>query len=61
VLTVVGFSDARVRAARLGAGHLLRVNINGSQTAKDNNGFISRVRPDGAVENLKFIEVAAPA
>ena len=31
-------------------------NINGSTTAKDNNGFISRVRPDGAVENLKFIE-----
>ena len=30
-------------------------NINGSPTAKDNNGFISRVRPDGAVENLKFI------
>src|SRR5207245_5102243 len=31
-------------------------NINGSPTAKDNNGFISRVRPDGAVENLEFIE-----
>ena len=31
-------------------------NINGSPMAKDNNGFISRVRPDGAVENLKFIE-----
>src|SRR6266436_770250 len=31
-------------------------NINGSPTAKDNNGFISRVRPDGAIENLKFIE-----
>ena len=31
-------------------------NINGSPTAKDNNGFISRVRPDGAVENPKFIE-----
>jgi sugar lactone lactonase YvrE len=31
-------------------------NINGSPTAKDGNGFISRVRPDGAVENLKFIE-----
>ena len=31
-------------------------NINGSTTAKDNNGFISRVKPDGAVENLKFIE-----
>jgi len=33
-------------------------NINGGPTAKDNNGFISRVRPDGAVENLKFIEGA---
>src|SRR3989449_7596573 len=31
-------------------------NINGGPTTKDNNGFISRVRPDGAVENLKFIE-----
>lgn len=31
-------------------------NVNGSFNAKDNNGFISRVRPDGAVENLKFIE-----
>src|SRR5204863_4866162 len=31
-------------------------NINGSPTAKDNNGFISRVKPDSAVENLKFIE-----
>jgi hypothetical protein len=31
-------------------------NINGSPTAKDNNGFISRVRPDGAIENLRFIE-----
>ena len=31
-------------------------NINGGPTATDNNGFISRVKPDGAVENLKFIE-----
>jgi len=31
-------------------------SINGNTTAKDNNGFISRVKPDGAVENLKFIE-----
>ena len=31
-------------------------NINGNPTAKDDNGFISRVRPDGAIENLKFIE-----
>lgn len=31
-------------------------NINGEALAKDNNGFISRVRPDGAVEVLKFVE-----
>lgn len=31
-------------------------NINGNPAAKDNNGFISRVKPDGAVENLRFIE-----
>jgi sugar lactone lactonase YvrE len=31
-------------------------NINGNASAKDNNGFISRVRPDSGVENLKFIE-----
>ncbi len=31
-------------------------SINGSGTARDNNGFISRVKPDGAVENLRFIE-----
>jgi sugar lactone lactonase YvrE len=31
-------------------------NINGNPNGKDNNGFISRVRPDSGVENLKFIE-----
>ena len=31
-------------------------SINGEPLAKDNNGFISRVRPDGAIEVLKFIE-----
>ena len=31
-------------------------NINGGPLAADNNGFISRVRPDGAIEVLKFIE-----
>ncbi|MGH7538204.1 MAG: SMP-30/gluconolactonase/LRE family protein [Gemmatimonadales bacterium] len=30
-------------------------NINGNANAKDGNGFISRVRPDGSVENLTFI------
>jgi sugar lactone lactonase YvrE len=31
-------------------------NVNGNPTAKDNNGFISRVAPDGKVYSLKFIE-----
>ena len=31
-------------------------NINGSPLATDNNGFISRVRPDGSIESLRFIE-----
>lgn len=31
-------------------------SISGSPLTKDNNGFISRVRPDGAIEVLKFIE-----
>ncbi len=31
-------------------------NINGAPTAKDGNGFISRVSPDGHVLALKFIE-----
>ena len=31
-------------------------NVNGTPVAKDNNGYISRLRPDGAPYTLKFIE-----
>ena len=31
-------------------------NINGSPTAEDGNGFISRISPDGAVAALKWID-----
>jgi sugar lactone lactonase YvrE len=31
-------------------------NINGNPSGKDNNGYISRLRPDGSAYNLKFIE-----
>jgi sugar lactone lactonase YvrE len=31
-------------------------NIVGAEAARDNNGFISRVKPDGAVENLRFVD-----
>jgi sugar lactone lactonase YvrE len=30
-------------------------NINGDPLAKDNNGFISRLTPDGTLDSLKFI------
>jgi sugar lactone lactonase YvrE len=35
-------------------------NINGSPTGEDDNGFISRVTPDGQVENLKWINGEDP-
>ncbi|HEY2905899.1 MAG TPA: hypothetical protein VGJ29_08345 [Vicinamibacterales bacterium] len=31
-------------------------NINGEGTARDNNGYISRVAPDGRVLTARFIE-----
>ncbi|HET7458336.1 MAG TPA: hypothetical protein VFJ74_11850 [Gemmatimonadaceae bacterium] len=30
-------------------------NVNGNPSAKDGNGFISRVRPDSTIDSLKFI------
>lgn len=34
-------------------------NINGEPAGRDNNGFISRIRPDGSVEQLRWIDGAA--
>jgi sugar lactone lactonase YvrE len=56
VLTVLGLSTPESVLHDSTQDIYFVSNINGSPTAKDNNGFISRVRPDGAVENLKFIE-----
>src|SRR5437667_5008983 len=56
MLTVAGFSTPESVLHDSAQDIYFVSNINGSPMAKDNNGFISRVRPDGAVENLKFIE-----
>jgi sugar lactone lactonase YvrE len=56
MLTVAGFSTPESVLHDSTQDIYFVSNINGSPTAKDNNGFISRVRPDGAIENLKFIE-----
>ncbi len=55
-LTVAGFSTPESVMHDSTQDIYFVSNINGSPTAKDNNGFISRLRPDGAIENLKFIE-----
>jgi len=56
VITVAGFSTPESVLHDSTQDIYFVSNINGSPTAKDNNGFISRLRPDGAIENLKFIE-----
>jgi sugar lactone lactonase YvrE len=56
VLTIAGFSTPESVLHDSAQDIYFVSNIGGSPTAKDNNGFISRVRPDGAIENLKFIE-----
>src|SRR3989475_8771125 len=56
VLTVAGFLTPESVLHDTAQDIYFVSNINGGPLAKDNNGFISRVRPDGAVENLKFIE-----
>lgn len=42
----------------MGDGYLVS-NINGAPFDKDDNGFISRVAPDGSVQALKWIDGAA--
>jgi hypothetical protein len=37
----------------------LVANINGNPFAKDGNGFISKISPDGTISNLKWIDGAA--
>jgi hypothetical protein len=38
-----------------GQGVWFVANINGNPSAKDNNGYISRLKPDGSVDSLKFV------
>ena len=33
-------------------------NINGDPLAKDNNGFISRMKPDGTIDSLQLVRLA---
>lgn len=42
------------------ADRYLVTNVNGAPLAKDGNGFVSRLAPDGTVETLRWIDGAAP-
>jgi hypothetical protein len=54
-LTVDGFSTPESALFDQSGGVYLVSNINGAPTDKDGNGFISRVTPEGTVENLRWI------
>jgi len=52
----VGFSSPETALWDSVADVYLLSNINGPPAAEDNNGFIARIRPDGTIEKLKWIE-----
>lgn len=56
VAATEGFSTPESVLWDAGQSHWLVTNINGGPSAKDGNGFISRLTADGAVDSLKFIE-----
>jgi hypothetical protein len=55
-IEVTGFSTPESVLHDTGADVYLVSNINGEPLAKDGNGFISRVTPDGEVEALRWID-----
>lgn len=60
-LSVSGFQTPESVLYDEAADVYLVSNINGAPTAKDDNGFISRVGPDGAVQTLTWIDGSAAA
>lgn len=56
VVAVVGFLSPECVLHDTAQDTYFVSNVSGSATAKNNKGFVSRMRPDGAVENLRFIE-----
>ena len=60
-IRVSGFATPESVLYDAAADVYLVSNINGNPTATDDNGFISRVAPDGTVAALKWIDGANPA
>src|SRR5438876_9853235 len=55
VLTVPGFKTPESVKYDPDLDLYFVTNINGNPSAKDNNGFISRIRPDGPVDSLACV------
>ena len=55
LLTVAGFKTPESVKYDADLDLYFVTNINGHPMAKDDNGFISRIRPDGGVDSLAFI------
>jgi sugar lactone lactonase YvrE len=55
ILTVAGFKTPESVKYDPELDVYFVTNINGNPSAKDDNGFISRVRPDGTVDSLAFV------
>jgi sugar lactone lactonase YvrE len=55
ILTVAGFKTPESVTYDAELDVYFVTNINGNPSAKDDNGFISRVRPDGTVDALAFV------
>ena len=60
VIDVAGFQTPESVVHDTRADVYLVSNIAGAPGEADDNGFISRVRPDGTVEQLRWIDGAAP-
>jgi len=60
-MTVGGFQTPESVLYDPAADVYLVSNINGNPTATDDNGFISRLRPDGRVASLKWIDGSSAA
>jgi sugar lactone lactonase YvrE len=55
VKTISGFQTPESVKWDASSGYWFVSNINGAPTAKDGNGFISRVTKDGTIDSLHFI------
>lgn len=54
--TTTGFIDPYGIASDAKSGYIYVSNINGEPDVKDDNGFISRLKNDGSVDNLRIFD-----